>query len=107
LVNASTGLRCDGGYKGLVYIGETLNNPKFIKDGERPIQLANLLPPGFKLSTEEKVPGTYINIQQPGNNPYQNPQLLLRPAPSQPSMLTQKSLTSRQGQRITRHYKQR
>ena len=44
LMNTSTGLRMDGGEKGSVYIKHNIFETGFINDGERAIQLANLLP---------------------------------------------------------------
>jgi hypothetical protein len=67
LTQATTGLRWDAGYDHIPYIG-VLSPFKWKNDGERAIQINNLLPPGFKLSTE-KVPGVVIQEHPNGYDP--------------------------------------
>ena len=68
LTQASTGLRQDVEGMGFAYLSGDIYNPTWINDGERAIQLANLLPPGFRLS-KTAVPAVEIQY----NNQYLQP----------------------------------
>lgn len=52
LTQAATGLVGDDPVRGFLYLSGNASSPTWINDGARAIQLANLLPVGFKLDTE-------------------------------------------------------
>jgi len=65
LTQAASGLRLDGGYPNFPYINQDDDlNPRYVLDGARAIQLNQLLPAGFKLSTTG-TPAVYI-MEHPG-----------------------------------------
>ena len=64
LTQAASGLRVDGGYSNFPYVSGDELNPQYVRDGARAIQLNQLLPAGFKLSTTG-TPAVYI-MEHPG-----------------------------------------